>query len=706
MITYPNPEENPAGQSSRLAEDPPPLPPRRPTAPESPRRHPLKSFGLANFKAFGPNAQTIPLKPITLLFGPNSSGKSSILHFLLWMKAVVEGKGLDVYFPIPGSSTVDLGGFKQLRHGDDPGTEVSVALEFDLTDTDGRVRHMQSVSTFAACPPPSDYAALLKAKVVERFADILTRHSFESLVAKTYAVENSVVEPVLRSLLTDEYGKFTVDRLLADCSEGNGELTTPWRELRRINAPKLHKFHPLTVLLEEVEPSHSIPTPEEFSREELLAELKALTLSVFHELKLQPLPPAEVKPSLVRFELSERGKPVLIVNRDEANVMRVQRLELDWLISFHDGHGVEVLPEEGLSTARQAESELVFEDRTTWLPGALLYLQQAESPQAQAAQDRLKELLEGTSVFPGLLPLCRRAGETLCGGLTYLGPLRAYPQRNVTIADLPQTNDPEGLFAWRLLYELKDVREGVNLWLDQPILPSRFEVITDIRVGLRQAGQKFAGELHRRISLKKDEFSNLWEHFQGGHPDHDPLNETYEWFSGWDDLKWMEDATELARTTLESQASGIVYLRDKRSGKHVTCRDIGVGMSQMIPVLTVAKAARGEFIAIEESETHIHPALQAELGDVFIESALQRGNTFLLETHSEHLILRILRRIRETTAGENGDRPPLTPADVAVLYVEPGEDGSKVIEIPIGPDGDFDRPWPNGFFAERGKELF
>jgi uncharacterized protein YllA (UPF0747 family) len=133
-------------------------------------------------------------------------------------------------------------------------------------------------------------------------------------------------------------------------------------------------------------------------------------------------------------------------------------------------------------------------------------------------------------------------------------------------------------------------------------------------------------------------------------------------------------------------------------------------------VLINSFASTNQLIAIEQPEIHIHPRLQAELGDVFIESALgENKNTFLLETHSEHLILRILRRIRETTEGEMDDWPEvlrkacpngIRPEDVAVLYVEPGEDGAKVIELPVTPDGDFAKPWPGGFFAERDDELF
>ena len=115
-------------------------------------------------------------------------------------------------------------------------------------------------------------------------------------------------------------------------------------------------------------------------------------------------------------------------------------------------------------------------------------------------------------------------------------------------------------------------------------------------------------------------------------------------------------------------------------------------------------------LLIEQPEIHLHPAHQAELGDLFIRSALgEQRNTFLLETHSEHLILRILRRIRETTekgTPSDPDIPPIRPEDVSVLYVQPNKSGARVIEIPVTEDGDFARNWPGGFFSERVEDLF
>lgn len=147
------------------------------------------------------------------------------------------------------------------------------------------------------------------------------------------------------------------------------------------------------------------------------------------------------------------------------------------------------------------------------------------------------------------------------------------------------------------------------------------------------------------------------------------------------------------------------------NGKSHSPGDVGFGMSQVLPVV-VAALARGEsLVMVEQPELHIHPQLQANLGDLFIE-AIKEGKQFFLETHSENLLLRLLRRIRHTFEGTSEENNSLTPAELQVLYVLPaGHDsnrysGAAVMTLPISEDGEFLDEWPNGFFEERSVELF
>ena len=150
-----------------------------------------------------------------------------------------------------------------------------------------------------------------------------------------------------------------------------------------------------------------------------------------------------------------------------------------------------------------------------------------------------------------------------------------------------------------------------------------------------------------------------------------------------------------------------LVLIDKRSGTPVSHRDVGIGVSQVLPVLVSAYAWKDSLLAIEQPEIHLHPALQAELGDVFVESALDGGNTFLIETHSEHLLLRIMRRIRETSSGDLPDGvTAVRPDDVMVLFVEPDGPKSIVREMPLNERGELVKAWPGGFFEEGLREIF
>jgi predicted ATPase len=151
-----------------------------------------------------------------------------------------------------------------------------------------------------------------------------------------------------------------------------------------------------------------------------------------------------------------------------------------------------------------------------------------------------------------------------------------------------------------------------------------------------------------------------------------------------------------------------LVLVDKRSDTIVSHRDVGIGVSQVLPVLVTAYASQNEIIAIEQPEIHLHPALQADLGDVFIQSVLGPAkNRFLIETHSEHLLLRIMRRMRETNKGILPQGiPPIKPKDICVLFVEPDGSRSIVREMPLNENGELVKAWPGGFFEEGLREIF
>ena len=143
-----------------------------------------------------------------------------------------------------------------------------------------------------------------------------------------------------------------------------------------------------------------------------------------------------------------------------------------------------------------------------------------------------------------------------------------------------------------------------------------------------------------------------------------------------------------------------MVLTDRRSGVDVTPADVGFGISQILPVIVELLVRRESIILVEQPETHLHPRLQARLADLLIEAtrAGGRSNQLIVETHSEHLVLRTQRRIREGL---------LDAENVAVIYVDQDEQGrTTAARLRLDDKGEFLDDWPHGFFDERLDELF
>lgn len=141
-----------------------------------------------------------------------------------------------------------------------------------------------------------------------------------------------------------------------------------------------------------------------------------------------------------------------------------------------------------------------------------------------------------------------------------------------------------------------------------------------------------------------------------------------------------------------------IQLTDLRNGAVVTPKDVGFGIGQVLPIILEAIVSKKKLICVEQPEIHLHPRLQAHLADLFIESvSANHKNQWIIETHSEALMLRIQRRIREGT---------LPKEMVSVLYVDVGDLGAQVTELKLDDEGDFLTHWPNGFFEERVNEMF
>jgi predicted ATPase len=146
--------------------------------------------------------------------------------------------------------------------------------------------------------------------------------------------------------------------------------------------------------------------------------------------------------------------------------------------------------------------------------------------------------------------------------------------------------------------------------------------------------------------------------------------------------------------------------------------DVGFGISQILPVIVQGFLSLDDSLTmIEQPEIHLHPKMQAELADLFIDivngATIQKGGIFskkqkespqkylLIETHSEYLLHRLRRRMSEGK---------ISSQDVAIYFIAPPRDknsSAKIQEKDVSPDGSFD--WPQDFYEDelkKDKNLF
>lgn len=553
----------------------------------------LTAIRIGNFKAFA-DPQRIPVRPITLIYGANSSGKSSVLHSLILARHAQETGDLDVHRSNVGGEAVDLGGFRQYIHRREANRRVEWAMELDTT-------------------------------------------AFKDRLAELFAPVNRVTMLLNFGIALDDQ-----DRPLL------GAL------------PEIHTY-------------------------ELLADGQ----------------------SLLRMSRRKDGKLQLDSLDHEHPVFR-EVIKAMVLLSTT----TETIHPEDFEGLDEAIAELVPEvvaKSTQFLPDGLAD-SQVFSPGGQPrlftiSKARRKEELSAAvrSFLPRKVDeLLRGVGQVVTSELSrlrYLGPLRSYPPRHLAFS---QHHDPNwhagGGYAWDVIRRDAKVRQQVNAWLSAPDrLQTPYELILRDLVGIDQ----LEGPLLAGLERINEEGLHI-------EPDYDdeptptgasPVIKDPE-----------AEATKLRDLIRSSDIDKLneLILIDRRSNTIVSHRDVGIGVSQVLPVLVGAYASRNQIIAIEQPEIHLHPALQADLGDVFIQSALgESKNRFLIETHSEHLLLRVMRRMRETSNGDLPEGAPrVTSKDVCVLFVEPDGSRSIIREMPLNDSGELVKAWPGGFFEEGLREIF
>jgi predicted ATPase len=232
--------------------------------------------------------------------------------------------------------------------------------------------------------------------------------------------------------------------------------------------------------------------------------------------------------------------------------------------------------------------------------------------------------------------------EELFGRVFYLGPLREYPKRQ---------------YAWA----------GAQ----PPDMGRRGERVVDALLASRESGVK----LSRGRGVKRQ---NLEERVA-------------EWLKELG----LIDSFQVRPITKDGRLFQ-VWVRRAPKAAEVLITDVGFGVSQILPVITLCYyAPAGSTLLLEQPEIHLHPKVQAGLADVLVDAIKTRGIQIILESHSEHLLRRLQLRVADET---------MKPDQAALYFCSTEKGESRLMPLDLDPFGNITN-WPKDFFGDELGEI-
>ena len=159
--------------------------------------------------------------------------------------------------------------------------------------------------------------------------------------------------------------------------------------------------------------------------------------------------------------------------------------------------------------------------------------------------------------------------------------------------------------------------------------------------------------------------------------------------------RMLRDLGLVTEFSVERASEGSELYRVKvqlaRTSIPVDLVDVGFGVSQLLPLLVLlAYVPEGSTVLLEQPEMHLHPRVQSKLADVLIEVTQTRKLQIILESHSEHLLMRMQRRVAEQE---------IPPGDVALYFCDNDGEESNISQLQFDDCGSISN-WPEDFFGD------
>jgi hypothetical protein len=572
----------------------------------------ITGISIENFKGIRERVK-LDFRPITLLFGANSAGKSTVLHALHYAREVFERHNLDADQTIAGGKYIDLGGFRRLVHRDDdnamvaPEMPIRLRIDVDVTRND--------LKSFY---PDIDRLIAQTVADIDRYRDDI-QATFEDI----------------RWLLD-----YRFDSLFNEITTAAVELEIGWSSTRE--RPYIVKN---TIYLDG----------DPFMQLEANPQLRGVAARFVFNLPDPEHPERELEVSASKHKslkrLNDQARERQELPCDNSSLLDVLLTQCGEILSFRPN---QIDLDDLTDALPPLDAALHFN------PAIILPTGESEHDTRHAFHINLAMEL-GRALSQYIVGPCQVVRDQL-KDFRYLGPLRETLPRNYSAPRFP---DParwaSGLAAWDTLDSGSDeLVEEVGSWLgDEDKLDSRCTI-------------------ERRQSVTFD-FSH-------------PIVRKMISGRAFDDVEhdWSLDLSTTSST------SRIVVVGN--SGIELHPHEVGVGISQIVPVIVTALDDGERMLAIEQPELHVHPRLQAAMGDLFIEAITTKNHRFIIETHSEHLILRLLRRIRETEDGKAPENRQLRTDELGIYYLKQEGGATRELRIDADVKGEFIQPWPDDFF--------
>ena len=635
--------------------------PHRGPAPQA--RAPLiTAVEIENFKGIGRPVR-IDLRPITLLFGCNSAGKSTVLHALCYAHEILSRRNVDAGKTDLGGDQIDLGGFRTLVHAHDVGHKVR--LHFDLNLENWGEEPPRGARFKGPTGPLGDKLGMF------RPGDSGFRSGWvELVIAWNTPEERPVLARYEVGLNESLVGRIRLDaasdnRLELNCAHpafdqfrtaGRGSTYAGPRSARELPDSKADDWR-----------LHSLKV---HGRNSLLPDWNELL-----ELNIDDL---------------QRHDDIVIEHWGDFE--NFQELVSELLVGVGQAVRNELADLRYVGPVRKLRPRTNVEpgslDRVSWSDGSAAWNRLLPGPADPSRPDLLKDVNDWLA-----------RNDRLDAG---------YRLTRESTVELPAEIPPVSWIRFRQRlsgnYRNEHGRVDPDRWakeLATIIANLHHGNIDDIEKRIKAD----PGERNESADANPAEQANSPEEKLVG-----VVRERYQFLTNLDRLEKGHHSSVVRDLVGAIAAAPIrtkLELVTLGSELPVRTSDVGVGISQILPVVVAAlDPQRPGITAIEQPELHLHPRLQVELGDLFAQP-VDDGRVFLLENHSEHLMLRLLRRIEETHSGElPKGKPALRPDQVSVVFLEQVDGEVRATRLRIDETGEFIDRWPQGFFDERDDELF